>query len=124
MDLPPPGPSPALTPIARTSHFHRRQSSGDLQGAEGEQAAAALYQVLLDTGAILKDEPLRRISGAARDAAAAAAAAATTAACRRSHRRRPPSPPSLRPAVSYSSHQYIISLSGGAVYIVKSKAAS
>mmetsp|Transcript_79512 Transcript_79512/g.227025 ORF Transcript_79512/g.227025 Transcript_79512/m.227025 type:complete len:89 (-) Transcript_79512:807-1073(-) len=88
MDLPPPGPSPALTPIARTSHFHRRQSSGDLQGAEGEQAAAALYQVLLDTGAILKDEPLRRIS------------------------------------VSYSSHQYIISLSGGAVYIVKSKAAS
>mmetsp|Transcript_79510 Transcript_79510/g.227020 ORF Transcript_79510/g.227020 Transcript_79510/m.227020 type:complete len:91 (-) Transcript_79510:730-1002(-) len=64
------------------------KSSGDLQGAEGEQAAAALYQVLLDTGAILKDEPLRRIS------------------------------------VSYSSHQYIISLSGGAVYIVKSKAAS
>ena len=86
-----------------------------------------MYQVLLDTGAILKEEPLRRISGAARDTAAAAAAvaaAATTAACRHSHRRRPPSPPSLRPAVSYSSHQYIISLSGGAVYIVKSKAAS
>ena len=38
-----------------------------------------------DTGAIIKDEPLRRI------------------------------------AVSYSAHQYIISLSDGAVYITKSK---
>ena len=40
----------------------RAQCTGELEGDEGARAASTCYQIILDAGAVLASEPLRRIT--------------------------------------------------------------
>lgn len=50
------------TAILRAADGFVIQSTGDLQGTKGEMESSVLYKMLLDTGALLQEEPLRRLS--------------------------------------------------------------
>ncbi|CAN0303342.1 unnamed protein product, partial [Phaeothamnion confervicola] len=50
------------TAIVKASNGAVVKATGDLEGPEGPRAVATLYRILLDTGAVLDKEPLKRIT--------------------------------------------------------------